>query len=97
MIGRTRREIGAQTPTAHSDVFARSQSNLLGSRDLGCPRMEEVLRAPAAHGVSSLLTLKLSEKFLDFDDNLEKSSLFLLISQLSYLFRDFGAQIRKKK
>ena len=53
MIGRTRREIGAQTPTAHSDVFARSRSDLLGSRDLGCPRMEEVLRAPAAHGVSS--------------------------------------------
>ena len=55
MIGRTRREIGAQTPTAHSDVFARSRSDLLGSRDLGCPRMEEVLRAPAAHGVSSYL------------------------------------------
>ena len=53
MIGRTRREIGAQTPTAHSDVFARSWSDLLGSRELGCPRMEEVLRAPAAHGVSS--------------------------------------------
>ena len=55
MIDRTRREIGAQTPTAHSDVFARSRSDLLGSRDLGCPRMEEVLRAPAAHGVSSIL------------------------------------------
>ena len=55
MIGRTRHEIGAQTPTAHSDVFARSRSDLLGSRDLGCPRMEEVLRAPAEHGVSSLL------------------------------------------
>ena len=54
VIGRTRREIGAQTPTTHSDVFARSRSDLLGSRDLGCPRMEEVLRAPAAHGVSSL-------------------------------------------
>ena len=25
-----------------------------GISDLGCPRMEEVLRAPAAHGVSSL-------------------------------------------
>ena len=24
-----------------------------GISDLGCPRMEEVLRAPAAHGVSS--------------------------------------------
>mgnify|MGYP003711057371 CR=1 FL=1 len=34
---------------------------------------------------------------LDFDENLEKSSFFLLISQLSYLFRDFGAQISKKK
>ena len=55
MIGRTRREIGAQTPTAHSDVFARSRSDLLGSRDLGCPRMEKVLRAPAAHGVSGII------------------------------------------
>ena len=26
-----------------------------GISDLGCPRMEEVLRAPAAHGVSSIL------------------------------------------
>ena len=43
MIGRTRREIGAQTPTAHSNVFARSRSDLLGSRDLGCPRMEKVV------------------------------------------------------
>ena len=55
MFGPTRREIEAQTPTAHSDVFARSRSDLLGSRDLGCPRMEEVLRASAAHDVSSLM------------------------------------------
>ena len=34
---------------------------------------------------------------LDFVENLYKSSLFLLISQLSYLFRDSGAQISKKK
>ena len=34
---------------------------------------------------------------LDFVENLYKSSLSLLISQLSYLFRDFGAQISKKK
>ena len=54
MIRRTRRVIGAQTPAAHSDIFARSRSDLLGSRDLGCPGMEEVLRAPAAHGVSSI-------------------------------------------
>ena len=58
MFGRTRREIRPQTPTAHSDVFARSRADLLGSRDLGCPRMEKVLRAPAAHGVSSLGYLK---------------------------------------
>ena len=53
MFGSTRREIGAETPNAHSDVFARSRAGLLGSSDLGCPWMEEVLRAPAAHGVSS--------------------------------------------
>ena len=60
MFGRTRREIGPQTPTVHSDVFARSRSDLLRSRDLailGCPRMEKVLRAPAAHGVSSFILL----------------------------------------
>ena len=75
MIGRTRLEIGAQTPTAHSDVFARSRSDLLGSRYLGCPRMEEVLRAPAAHGVSSINILKiqisgveLSVRNINFDN-----------------------------
>ena len=55
MFGRTRREIGPQTPSPHSDVSSCSQSGLLGSSDLGCPRMEEVLRAPAAHGVSSIV------------------------------------------
>ena len=28
-----------------------------GISDLGCPRMEEVLRAPAEHGVSSYLLI----------------------------------------
>ena len=49
MIGRTRRENGGQISNS-----CRMGIRQFGISDLGCPRMEEVLRAPAAHGVSSI-------------------------------------------
>ena len=52
MFGRTRREIGPQTPNANSDVFTRSLP--FSGREIWGVRMEEVLRAPAAHGVSTI-------------------------------------------
>ena len=54
MFGRTRRENEDQTPTFWVTYGLRDP----GISDLRCPRMEEVLRAPAAHGVSSIGTVR---------------------------------------
>ena len=49
MFGRTRRENGGKTSNSCVAYGLRQ----IGISDIGCPRMEEVLRAPAVHGVSS--------------------------------------------
>ena len=57
MFGRTRRENEDLTPTFRVTYGLRDP----GISDLRCPWMEEVLRAPAEHGVSSTY---LSKKYV---------------------------------